>query len=292
MNFIDLLKEIGIEGSKKSEVLVMRNSPVEPELRARMPGIAAETPNLYKAYNSSQFPRQEKALQRARFLASFIGIREQRAMFVGLFKVNGHKTITQAEYWEKPENQELRKLGMNGFSGDRPTCLWFDLVEEKAGEEWKGKLIINWPGAAQSWCRWADRNNFTIRALLEASALVPDKAPDAKQLVLKWEQLSAIPPSLRGALQGWRGIYFVFDVKKNMGYVGSAYGAENLFGRWLNYAATGHGGNKQLRKSHPEDLRFSILQLTAPEMPADEVIQLEGTWKRRLHTREYGLNDN
>jgi hypothetical protein len=84
----------------------------------------------------------------------------------------------------------------------------------------------------------------------------------------------------------------VFDVKKNMGYVGSAYGAENLFGRWLNYAATGHGGNKQLRKSHPEDLRFSILQLTAPEMPADEVIQLEGTWKRRLHTREYGLNDN
>ena len=39
--------------------------------------------------------------------------------------------------------------------------------------------------------------------------------------------------------------------------------------------------------------RFTILQLVAPTMPASDVIHLESSWKRRLHTRApYGLNDN
>ena len=76
------------------------------------------------------------------------------------------------------------------------------------------------------------------------------------------------------------------------GYVGSAYGQENLLNRWLNYAVTGHGGNKQLRSRSPENFRFSILQRVSPDMDPDQVIQLEASWKERLHTRTFGLNDN
>jgi len=44
--------------------------------------------------------------------------------------------------------------------------------------------------------------------------------------------------------------------------------------------------------SVPADLRFSILQRTSPDMETAEVVELEASWKARLHTREFGLNRN
>ena len=77
------------------------------------------------------------------------------------------------------------------------------------------------------------------------------------------------------------------------GYVGTAYGGNNLLGQWLNYTASGYGGNSLLRQRDPRHFRFSILQRVSPDMHADDVIQLEGTWKGRLHARQpYGLNEN
>lgn len=70
------------------------------------------------------------------------------------------------------------------------------------------------------------------------------------------------------------------------------YGRDNIRGRWLNYAASGHGGNTQLRKRKPVNLRFSILQRVSPDMEDRDVIALETSWKERLHTREFGMNDN
>ena len=58
------------------------------------------------------------------------------------------------------------------------------------------------------------------------------------------------------------------------------------------YARSSHGGNRDLRDSKPEDLRFSILQRTSPDLEPDGIIQLEASWKKRLHTREFGLNRN
>lgn len=77
------------------------------------------------------------------------------------------------------------------------------------------------------------------------------------------------------------------------GYVGSACRAENLLGRWRNYGATGHGGNKLLRRRDPKNFRFSILQRVSPEADSASVVAVENSWKERLHTREpFGLNDN
>jgi len=97
----------------------------------------------------------------------------------------------------------------------------------------------------------------------------------------------------RSALSQWRGIYFIYDAADGKGYVGSAYGKDNLLGRWTNYASNGHGGNKLLLYRQPDHFQFSILQRVSPDMEPDEVIQLESSWKDRLHTREkWGLNGN
>lgn len=49
---------------------------------------------------------------------------------------------------------------------------------------------------------------------------------------------------LNTALAEWRGIYLIFDTRDAKAYVGSAYGSENILGRWRSYADSGHGGHR------------------------------------------------
>jgi hypothetical protein len=77
------------------------------------------------------------------------------------------------------------------------------------------------------------------------------------------------------------------------GHVGSAYGEDNILGRWDYWVATGHGGNVLLRERSPENFTFSILEFVSQNLEKNEVIGLESSWKERLHTRSpFGLNDN
>ena len=100
-----------------------------------------------------------------------------------------------------------------------------------------------------------------------------------------------LPTRWRAVLSQWRGIYLIFDQSDGKGYVG--YGTDNILGRWLTYAASGHGGNRLLRQRDPRHFRFTIIQRVSPDMDPDEIILLEGTWKERLHTRApCGLNEN
>jgi hypothetical protein len=137
----------------------------------------------------------------------------------------------------------------------------------------------------------SERNVLPVRAILEESCF-SEGMPPWDQLSLNWSDLAAMPRAWRAKLAEWRGIYFIFDGERRAGYVGSAYGKENILGRWTNYADTGHGGNKGLRASNSYHLIFSILERTSPDMLPDEVIELENAWKQRLHTREFGLNAN
>ena len=156
---------------------------------------------------------------------------------------------------------------------------------------WKGKLVVDWPGGERSWYRWSDKNDIQVSAILDESLL--DKAmPDWDVLKLTWRDLSAIPASWKVTLSAWRGVYYIFNESDQRGYVGSAYGLDNLLGRWRNYALSGHGGNKLLRNRNPENFIFTILQRVSPGMSAEDIIKLENSWKDRLHTRTFGLNDN
>src|SRR5262249_39657138 len=113
------------------------------------------------------------------------------------------------------------------------------------------------------------------------------------EIALTWEELSVLPTRWKAALSQWRGVYYIFDTLDGKGYVGSAYGENNLLGRWENYAARGHGGNRRLRERDPRSFRFTILELVSPNREPGDVTRLEASWKQRLHTREpHGLNEN
>jgi hypothetical protein len=116
--------------------------------------------------------------------------------------------------------------------------------------------------------------------------------PQWNKLILSWAELNSIPSTWEKTLSEWRGIYHILDSSTGKSYVGSAYGKDNLLGRWLHYSASKDGGNVQLKKINPENLYFSILQRVSPDAHPEEVIALESSWKERLGTRVYGLNSN
>jgi hypothetical protein len=293
MNLTDLLRGKNID---PKQVLVFRHRPWEPELNKVLPWLAAEKPDVFNAYQQTQGEKVERAMVSANYVVSFIGHEPGKALFVGLYSIKEWKPLSRKQFWTIPANVELNSFGMKGFTEDSPrsSVLCFDLVLTEFYAHWKGKLIVGWPGLERSWYRWAHKpgNEMPILAILDESAL--DAAmPEWNEINLTWEELCVLPARWRSALSQWRGVYYIFDTSDGKGYVGSAYGDTNLLGRWLDYAARGHGGNRLLRQRDPRNFRFTILQRVSPDMDANDVIRLESTWKERLHTRQpFGLNDN
>ena len=250
MNLADLLQLKGID---PQQVIVLRHRPTkEPQLNKVLPWLAANEPDLFNAYQETQSEKLERAMTHAKYIASFIGSESRKALFVGLYSVIGFTPITRKQFWEIPENVKLKALGMNGFTEESPrsSCLWINLALTDFYSHWKGKLIVGWPGIELAWWRWAykPKNEMPVIAILEESALDAAKL-DWDAIELTWEQLGVLPTRLKSRLEEWRGIYYIFDTSDGKGYVGSAYGETNLYGRWINYAVSGHGGNRLLRQS-------------------------------------------
>ena len=100
------------------------------------------------------------------------------------------------------------------------------------------------------------------------------------------------------ALRAVNGIYCITDMRDGRNYVGSAYGADGIWGRWLNYALCGHGNNKRLvdllmeKPESCEFLQFSILEILPASSTADNAIAKESLWKQKLGSRIGGYNEN
>ena len=288
LDFNSLLTQVDVD---PQHTLAVRHFPSEDALRQVLPWLVAERPELWLAYQQIQWASLEKAMAKAQYIASFIGQDPGRATFAGLYRIGKHRVLDHAGYYAFPGNAELLFLGMAGRRPDMGDCLAFELEPLDHWQDWIGHLTIRWPKPFQNWWRWAGRGSFPVETIEPESRFVC-AMPEWQDIVLTHAELRSLPASWKAALAQWRGVYFIYDGGRRSGYVGSAYGASNILGRWQDYARSSHGGNRELRDSKPEDLRFSILQRTSPDLEPDGIIQLEASWKKRLHTREFGLNRN
>ena len=128
--------------------------------------------------------------------------------------------------------------------------------------------------------------------------------PGYQNVILSFDQLEEVVQNSieyelwQTALASVYAVYLIVDTKSGKQYVGSAYGKDGLLGRWRCYVETYHGGNKlmvDLISAKPEQYKhfqFSILQLLEKTATADEVIQTESLWKKKLQTIAFGMNDN
>jgi hypothetical protein len=293
---IDLALLLEAEGLDPEQILVLRHCPSEPGLNKVIGWLAEEEPDTFNMYQRSHGPRTEAAVSRAGYLASFIGHEAGRAVFVGLYSVEGHEDVTRTDCNVMPLYRRLIDLGMSEWDETSPvqTALLFDLKLTEVLRPWKGRLVVQWPPPDRSWYRWGGRgrNLFPVHSIHEDN-LLSAAMPAWDRLVLSWRELKVLPARWRAELALWRGIYHVFDASDGKAYVGSAAGTDNILGRWLSYASSGHGGNALLRARNPGHLYFSVLQRLSPDMPANDVVAIESSWKQRLHTRQpHGLNAN
>jgi hypothetical protein len=295
MDFRDLLRVQRFDADSKNTIVLLRHRPFEPKLARAMPWMISERPDLFEAYQSVP-GRPETAISKAELVASFLGIRPGTAHFVGLYRVRASRPLDLDAFWSIPENQVLRDLGYLGFTPEQAaksgTLLQFDLELLPFYTNWRGRLAIDFSPPERAWFRWVDRGIFPVRAILEESAFAPQPA-DWHQIDLTFGQLAVLPQSWRARLAEWRGVYLIYDESDAKAYVGSAYGRENILSRWQAYVRDGHGGNRELRGRDPKNFRFTILERLSPDLPPDEVIAKEASWKLRIHSRiPHGLNAN
>lgn len=277
-------------GFQLNRTVVVRHRPTERKLQAVLPWLVADRPDLFQVYQSFQEGRAAACLMRRAQVISFLGLEPGRAVFAGASQIGDATPVSEEIFQGTSGQAELFELGQSRSTGSSGITR-FDLRPIPGWDRWVGRLVIDWPGKELSWFRLAEKNAFLITAITEENRFV-QTMPNWTDLNLTWAQLQVLPRSWRARLAEWRGVYLIFDTDRGAGYVGSAAGAENILGRWANYGRTGHGGNVQLRSSRPESLRFSILQLTSPDLAMADFIAIESSWKARLHTREFGLNSN
>jgi len=283
-----------LSGIPLDQVLVFRHRPNEPTLNLVFDRLVSERPDLFDCYQSNHGARTESALKRAKYVASFIRHEAKRALFVGLYEVASSRSLSPDEIMQRPAHQELMRMGMTGIKAieGRDSILEFELPLAEWHREWRGRLIIRWPGLERSWYRWADRNEFAVEAIARES-LFSRGMPPWDEIVLDWNELGLLPATWQASLSQWRGIYLITDKSDGRQYVGSAYGAQNLLQRWTEYSRSGHGGNRLLRTRDPRDFRYSIIQRVSPDLDETSVIRIENSWKQRLGTRApAGLNEN
>jgi hypothetical protein len=291
MTFNDLLVKDSID---PKTVRMLRHRPKEQKLNKELPMLAGIKPAVFNAYQQTQAPKVERALEALKgvgYVGSFIRHGAGKALFVGLYRIKGSQALTHDALLAIPHYKELvEDWGFRGMDRTRPTILWFDLVCTDFCAEWSGRLVVKWPLPEIQWSLPAT-HDYRVAAILEESGLTV--MPDWREIDLPWDYLTQLPQQWRAELQRWRVIYYIFDKSDRKGYVGSACGVDNLLGRWKSYADHGHGGNTLLRKRDPKRFRFSILERVSPDMKQREVVQLERSWKLRLHTHHPdGLNDN
>lgn len=228
----------------------------------------------FELYQSLQ---SKPRFSEAAFLASFVATPLNETLFVGLYRIDG----------VRPAPPDVIDPLSGPASGER---FQYDLKPVDEMHDYIGRLLIEWGPGKRSWVQWA-RNQPKLVIELRRNAGEPP-FPGFLDFHEKLSRLHAIPESWRLALSAVRGVYLLSCPNTGMNYVGSAGGELGFWGRWEQYVASGHGGNKRMMEVPASDYQVSILEIVSSSATIEELIRLENRWKQKYLTRIHGLNAN
>jgi len=282
------------EGLDPANVSVILHTTNQQPLRRMLPWIAAERPDLFDAYQSVHSRQAEATLGKRPYTASFVPLREGKLVFVGLYLIAGIEDLPTVELYGDPRFGELEtKFGAADTAPARNIARAkrqnrFDLELSALFGDLRGRLQIESP-PGRAYVRIAANLGAEIVALSEAPILVLPP-PDWRDFILTGGEVRGLPVSWAMRLAEWRGVYLIVDRSDGARYVGPAYGAENLLGRWRAHVANERGVTRELSKRSPENYQFSILERVSPDASIEEVTTAEQSWMTRLDTVRNGLN--
>ena len=218
----------------------------------------------------------------AHYLAAFVATPNNETLFVGLYSI-GRPTKAPAGMIDPVGGHDV--AGLNLYNLKRVDTL----------DEYAGRLVIDWGKGFRAWVQNAGNNNKAVRYILESEA--PRPFPGFADFAMQLDALPTIPYSWKEKLSLVSGIYLLIHPESGKQYVGAAYGVGGFWARWINYMATGHGGNVRMQEMSPANYHVRILEVVSADLtdPGNEMLlAAEARWKRKLLSRDsqFGLNAN
>ena len=213
----------------------------------------------------------------AKLLASFLATPLGETLFVGLYSVG---SVSKAP-----------KGMIDPITGeDVGGCYFYSMALSPQLDDYRGRLMINWGPGYRAWVQNARSKDKPVIEIRQTAAEPP--FPGFLNFSARLSLLAGVPQAWRQALSAVSGVYLLTCPKSGKHYVGSAGGETGLWGRWEDYAASGHGGNKRMLDIPAADYQVSILEVASSSAGVTELVAIENRWKEKLATRQFGLNAN
>ncbi|MFG1292732.1 GIY-YIG nuclease family protein [Xanthobacter versatilis] len=234
-------------------------------------------PSDFLAYQSTQ-SISKRAILRGPYWATFVATPEDDTLFVGIWSASYSGLNSVRLPWPT----------VKGKFDETGTVDTYRLTPTPLLDDMKGRLIIDWSVGQKSWVQYADRRDKLIVELRRVFKEEP--FPGYLRFRSQLSLISKLPQSWRTILSIARGVYLLTCPRTREQYVGSASGANGFIGRWDDYAQNGHGGDVALKSRELSDYQISILEVAGSSATTVEIITMEELWKRKLQSKEMGLN--
>ena len=219
----------------------------------------------------------EKRFKGARLLASFIATPLDETLFVGLYEI-GSKSKAPEGLIDPVSGKDVG--GYHFYSMNLLPVL----------NDYCGRLVVDWGPGRRAWVQWASSKDKPILEIRRSAVEPP--FPGFLNFRERLSLLAAVPSSWRQALSAVKGVYLLVCPETGRRYVGSAGGNAGFWGRWEEYAASGHGGNRRMIDIPSSDYQATILEVASSSASPEELLAMETRWKDKLITRQFGLNAN
>ena len=280
LTFTDCLLKTGLE---LGDIRLLRHQAKEVSQKTPY-SLWVEDANKLNKYQSTQ-KVADRTKFKAPFWCSFVATPDGGTTFVGIFKT---------ERIGKPDEKERHQLSGLPFSAQQ--CEEYDLYSCRLTHhlsDYIGRLHIDWGKGLRSWNQLATSKAGRAKTIeqINREFQEPD-FPGLSKFIAALSEVPCLPASWQTILQNSKGIYLLSCPKTKEQYVGKAVGNNGFLGRWLDYCASGHGGNVGLKQRDRSDYQVSILEVGGSSTSEAEYDQLENLWKKKLQSREMGLNRN
>lgn len=215
--------------------------------------------------------------ENSKLLAAFVVTPLDETLFVGLYEIGGVAKVPKGM--------------VDPISDDDDGGLHFYSLSLSPGlADYSGRLVVNWEKGYRAWVQCAWKQD---KPIIEIRRSVGDPPfPGFLNFHERLSMLRAVPQAWRQALAAVSGVYLLTCPKTGKQYVGSAGSETGFWGRWEDYAASGHGGNKRMLDLPAADYQVSILEVASSTAGLTELVAIENRWKEKLRTRQFGLNAN
>ena len=284
---LTLQELLAIRGFASEKVKLMRHT-----IRADGKDYRSVPPEYFDYFQAMQRP---SSLEGCDYFLSFIGTQGSGAKYQGCYKVSGSEPLTKHLL---PPDYPIDSF--NAKIADE--CVFWKIEETNVLDDLINRLVIDWGKSTRTWIQSAKNNKEVLYILPYVSE---HEFVSYDKVILPYSVLQEIVSNSKAhniwedMLSRVAGIYLITDVKTGKHYVGSASSYDNgIWGRWSNYAKTGHGGNKRLielirnDEDYCKNFIFSILEVFPIKRDRSEILEYEQLYKEKLQTIQHGLNDN